>query len=92
MNETSGLYKGISALGNAIALAAMILGTPLVFSVTKRPLYAYFMDTWGPDFAVYLVWLMGGIEGFIIFSTTALLFKSGVVWTLTSLAMRRFRE
>ena len=92
MNETSGLYKGISALGNAVALAVTLLGTPLVFEITKRPLYRYFRDAWGSDLATYLVWAMGGIEGFIIFATTALLFKAGVVWALTALAMRRFND
>lgn len=90
--DTSGLYKGISALGSALAFGLTILATPLVFDLTKIPLYRYFLAQWGTDWAWLLVWVMGGIEAFAIFAASSLLLKAGMVWGMTTLAMRRFRE
>jgi len=90
--DTSGLYKGISALGSALAFGLTILATPLVFDLTKTPLYRYFLAQWGTDWAWLLVWVMGGIEAFAIFAASSLLLKAGMVWGMTTLAMRRFKE
>lgn len=90
--DTSGLYKGISALGSALAFGLTILATPLIFDLTKIPLYRYFLAQWGTDWAWLLVWVMGGIEAFAIFAASSLLLKAGMVWGMTTLAMRRFRE
>ncbi len=90
--DTSGLYKAISTLGGVLAFAIAVLATPLVFDLTKVPLYRYFLQHWGPDLAWILVWVMGAVEGFTIFAASALLLKAGMVWLLTSMAMRRFKE
>ena len=90
--DTSGLYKAISTLGGVLAFAISILATPLVFDLTKGPLYRYFLAHWGADLAWILVWVMGGVEAFAIFAASALLLKAGLVWLLTSMAMRRFKE
>lgn len=90
--DTSGLYKAISFLGGLLAAGIALLSTPLVFSVTKGPLYRYFFQHWGADLAWILVWVMGGLEGLTIFAASALLLKAGMVWLLTSMAMRRFKE
>lgn len=63
--DTSGLYKGISALGSALAFGLTILATPLIFDLTKIPLYRYFLAQWGTDWAWLLVWVMGGWGGMI---------------------------
>ncbi len=91
-NETSGLYKSISALGKAVALAATLIGTPLLFDATKGPLYTYFLKTWGADIAWILVWVMGAIEAYVIYASVSFLFTAGIVWIMTTLAVRRFRE
>ena len=90
--DTSGLYKSISTLGGVLAFGLTLLATPLVFDLTKAPLYRYFLAQWGADLAWILVWVMGGIEAFIIFAASSLLLKAGMVWLLTSMAMRRFKE
>ena len=90
--DTSGIYKAISFLGGLLATGIALLATPLVFSVTKIPLYRYFLQHWGGDLAWLLVWVMGGIEALTIFAASSLLLKAGMVWLLTSMAMRRFKE
>lgn len=93
MNETdqTGIYKSISTLGQVVGLAATILGTPLAYDATKRPLFLYFIKTWGRDWAEFLVLAMGGIEAALIYIVVSLLFTAGVIWIITTLAMRRFK-
>lgn len=90
--DTSGLYKSISTLGGVLAFGLTVFVTPWVFNLTKVPLYRYFLAHWGADLAWILVWVMGGVEAFAIFAASALLLKAGMVWLLTSMAMRRFKE
>lgn len=90
--EQSGLHKSISTLGQLVGLAATILGTPLVYDATKRPLLSYFIKTWGRDWAELLVLAMGGIEAALIYILVSLLFTAGVLWLITTLAMRRFKD
>ena len=90
--DTSGLYKSISTLGSVLAFTVAVLATPLVFDLTKVPLYRYFLQHWGADLAWILVWVMGAAEAFAIFAASSLLLKAGMVWLLTSMAMRRFKE
>ena len=94
MNEenTSGLYKSISLLGNVIAVAAVILGMPLVFGMTKVPLYVYLASWLRWDFAGILVWVMGAIEAYLIYVSVSFLVTAGIVWTTTTLAMRQFKK
>ncbi|MFT3815215.1 MAG: hypothetical protein QM740_17840 [Acidovorax sp.] len=89
--QPTGLYNGISTLGKVVALAAAILGTPLLYNATKGPLFSYFVKTWGRDWADLLVLTMGGIEAAVIYISVSLLFTAGVIWLITTLAMRRFR-
>lgn len=91
-NDSSGLYKAISTLGGVLAFGIALMATPLVFDWTKGPLYRYFLQHWGADLAWILVWVMGGVEAFAIFAASALLLKTSMVWLLTSMAMRRFKE
>lgn len=91
-NDSSGLYKAISTLGGVLAFGIALLATPLVFGLTKVPLYRYFITHWGADLAWILVWVMGGVEAIIIYAASALLLKASMVWLLTSMAMRRFKE
>ena len=90
--NTSGLYKSISLLGQVIAVAAVILGMPLVFGMTKVPLYLYLAGSWGRDIAGILVWVMGAIEAYLIYVSVSLLVTAGIVWFTTTLAMRQFRK
>ena len=89
--EPSGLYKSVSTLGKVVAVAAVILGTPLVFGMTKLPLFSYLAASWGRDIAGILVWVMGAIEVYLIYEATAFFFTAGVIWGLTALAARRFK-
>lgn len=90
--EPSGLYKSISTLANVIAFVVMLMGTPLLFDVTKWPLFRYFVKTWGRDIASLLVWLMGAIEAYLIYMAASFLLTAGIVWLVTALAMRRFKD
>ena len=93
MNEDqSGLYKTISNLGKVVGAAAVLLGTPLLYDATKRPLFSYFAKTWGRDLAEYLVLAMGAIEAYLIYVSVSLLFTAGTIWVITTLAMRRFKD
>jgi hypothetical protein len=74
----SGFYKIISTLGQILGVAAAILGTPLLFSMTKLPLYSYLRDARGRDIASILVWVMGAIEAYLIYVSVSLLFASTV--------------
>lgn len=88
----SGLYKSISTLAEVIAVVVMVMGTPRLFEMTKGPLFRYFIKTWDRDVASLLVWLMGAIEAYLIFMAASFLLTAGMVWLVTALAMRRFKD
>lgn len=88
----TGLYKTISTFADIIAVVAVIMVTPHVFNLTKRPLFSYFIKYWGRDFAELLVWVMGAIEAYLIFMATSLLLTGTVIWLVTTLIMRRFKD
>lgn len=90
--DTSGLYKSISSLGNAIALGAAVIGTPTAFDLTKDFLFAYFYRLWDSEIAAILVLVMAGIEAYVIYAATSFLFTAAVIWIITTLAVRRFKE
>ncbi|MCI2808928.1 hypothetical protein [Eoetvoesiella caeni] len=88
----SGLYQSISTLAGVIAFAVMLMGTPIVFEMTYRPLFSYFLKFWSRDLAESLVWVMGAVEACLIFMATSFLLTAGMVWIVTQLAMRRFKD
>ena len=88
----SGLYKVIKSFGEALAIIAAILGTPLLFNATKHPLFHYLRGAWGDDLSVILVWIMGAVEAYAIYAAVSLVFTAGVVWLMTWLAARQFGE
>lgn len=90
--DTSGLYKSISTLGDAIAWGAAILGTPMLFMATKAFFFSYFWKAWGAEIAGILIWVMGAIEAYVIYAATSFLFTAGTIWVMTALAVRRFKE
>jgi hypothetical protein len=90
--DSSGMYKMMAALGKAIGLAAAILGTPAIFEATKAPLFAYLARVWGNAFAEVLVWIMGAIEAFVLYGTVSFLFTAGLMWAVTTLVMRQFKD
>ena len=88
----SGLYKNIKTLGEGLAMAAAILGTPLLFNATKLPLYYYLRRAWGEELSALLVWIMGLVEAYVIYAAVSLVFTAAVVWIMTRLAARQFGE
>lgn len=90
--EPSGLYKSVSSLGKAIALGAALLATPAVFDVTKPFLFPYFSKTWGRDVAEILVWVMAGVEAYVIYAAVSFVFTAVMVWIMTVLAARGLGE
>ncbi|MEW3780771.1 hypothetical protein QOZ23_04580 [Pseudomonas aeruginosa] len=94
MNQTnpSGLYKRIATLGDALAFLAAIFGTPLIFDRTKGPAFRYLSHSWGHDFAEALVLFLGLIEGYVIYAAVSFVLSAALVWAMTALAARSFRE
>lgn len=90
--DTSGLYKSISSLGNAIALGTAVIGTPMAFDLTKDFLFGYFYNIWGGEIAAILVLVMAAIEAYVIYAAVSFLFTAAVIWIMTALAVRRFKE
>ena len=90
--EPSGLYTSVSTLGKVIGVAAVILGTPMVYGMTKAPLFSYLSAAWGRDIAGPLAWVMGAIEAYLLYESVSFLFTAGVIWAVTRLAMRRFED
>lgn len=88
----SGLYKRIGALGDAIAFLIAILTTPVIFDRTKGPAFRYLSHSWGHDVAEALVLFLGLVEGYVIYATVSFALSAGLVWALTALAARSFRE
>ena len=88
----SGVYKSIKTLGEALAIGAAILGTPVLFNATKHPLFRFLREAWGDELSVILVWVMGGVEAYAIYATVSLLFTAAVVWLMTWFAARHFGE
>lgn len=89
-SKGSAFHRAAGALGTAIGIGAAILLTPLVFRRTRGPLHTYLTDAWGADFSDALTWTFGGVEAFVIYAGTRLLFVSAVVWIFAALAARRF--
>lgn len=90
--EPSGLYKSVASLGNALALGAALLATPLAFDATKPFLSPYFRKTWGRDMADILLWVVAGVEAYMIYAAVSFLVTAIIVWVMTALATRRFRD
>lgn len=88
----SGLFKSISTLADVIAVAVTLFAMPLLFGMTKRPMFLYFTETWGRDLAKLLVWVMGAIEAYLVFMATSFVLTGALVWLVTTLAMRRFKD
>lgn len=88
----SGVYKSIKALGQALAIGTVILGTPLLFNATKHPLFHFLREGWGDELSVIFVWIMGIVEAFAIYAAVSLLFTAAVVWIMTRLAASHFGE
>lgn len=88
----TGLYKSVAALGNAIALGAALIGTPIIFNLTKELAFLYLAKAWGQGIAWVLVWVLGGIEAYIIYAAISFIFTVGIIWAMTVLAARNFRE
>ncbi len=94
MNQASpsGLYKRISTLGDAIAFLVATLATPLIFDRTKDSALRYLSHSWGHDYAEALVLLLGFIEGYVIYAAVSFMLSAALVWAMTALAARSFRE
>ncbi|HCL4135302.1 TPA: hypothetical protein N2C61_006467 [Pseudomonas aeruginosa] len=94
MNQTnpSGLYKSIAMLGNGLAALAALFGTPILFDATRGMAWAYLTKTWGRDFSAILVWILGAIEAYVIYAAVSFVLSAALVWAMTALAARSFRE
>ncbi|WP_167670764.1 hypothetical protein [Allopusillimonas ginsengisoli] len=90
--ESSGLYKSISMLGNAIALGAALIGTPIVFDATQQIAFFYLAKTWGLSTAEILIWVLAAIEAYVIYAAVSFIITAGIVWLITVIATRSFRE
>lgn len=92
VKKPSGLFDSMLKLGKAIGLAAAILLTPQAFALSQPALLRYLAPKVGIDLGVVLTWVMGGIEAYLIYHFVALLLTFLVVWLLTALAARGFRQ
>jgi hypothetical protein len=90
VGKGSVFYRGVSALGTAVGIGIAILSTPPVFAWTRGPLLAYLRGTWNATLASMLTWVFGGVEAFVVYAGTKLLFTSFVIWAMAALAARRF--
>lgn len=90
--EPSGLYKSISKLGNILGFVVMVMATPIVFGMAKRPMFSYFIKSWGRDIAEILVWVMGAVEAYLIFMAASFAVTGLILWAVTALVMRRFKD
>ena len=88
----NGIYGSVKTLGEALALGAAILGTPLVFNATKYPLFRYLRVAWGDEVAGLLVWVMAIVEAFAIYAAVSFVITTAVVWIMTRLAARHFGD
>jgi len=88
----SAIYQGISGLGSAIGLGVSILLTPQIYTWSKDALYSYLARYLRHDFAEILTVVMGGVEGFIIYSVISLLFTFVVTCAIATFAARRFSD
>lgn len=88
----SGLYKRIATLGDAIAFLVAIFATPLIFDWTKGAALRYLSNSWGHDFAEALVLFLGLVEGYVIYAAVSFALSAALVWAMTALAARSFRE
>jgi hypothetical protein len=88
----SGLYKTIAALGKAVGLGVSIMATPAVFNHTKVSILTYLSHTWGGEIAYYLTWVMGGVEAYVIYVVTSLVFTAGIVAMIAAAAARRYGD
>jgi hypothetical protein len=61
-----------------------------VFGWTKAPLMSYLLETWSENIATFLTYSFAGVEAYLIYGTTKLLFTSLVIWSFAALAARRF--
>lgn len=86
----SAFYRGVSALGTAIGLAAAILLTPWLFEITRGPLLSYLSDAWGAEYGEPLTYLFGAVEAFALYALVKLIFTSLVVFSFAAIAAKRF--
>lgn len=89
-DQESGVFKTIRSLGKALGLAASILGTPMVYGATRWKMYAYLSATWDENLAHILTVVMAGVEAYVIYVTTTLVFTGLVIWAMAALAARRY--
>lgn len=87
--KTSAVYKIISSLGTALGIGAAILATPVAFGRTKQPLFEYLLQTWSESIAQLLTYIFAGVEAFLIYGSTKLIFTSLVAGAMTAFAARR---
>lgn len=85
----SPISQALSLLGTTGGIGVAILLTPLLFGVTKQPLFSYLSKAWGPDLASLLTWVMGGVEGVVIYIVTKLLISIAATSAIVALAARR---
>lgn len=85
----SAISQGLSLLGTASGIGVAILLTPLLFGLTKQPLFSYLSESWGPALASMLTWVMGGVEGVVIYVVTKLLISIAATSAIVALAARR---
>lgn len=83
----SPLTRCLSMLGTAGGVAAAILLTPLLFSLTEHWLSGYLTNAWG-GFAALLTLAMGVICAVVLFAVTKILIISGLTAAIVSLAAR----
>lgn len=87
-----GIQRGVGAIGAALGLAVSLLTAPLVFDLTREPLFAYFLRHFHErDVALGLTWFFGAIEAFLIFGVSNLIFTATLMYVFAALAVRSLR-
>ena len=87
-----GIQKATAAIGAALGLAVALLATPVLFELTRNPLYAYFFRYFPDrDIALGLMWLFGAIEAFLVFAFSNLIFTAILMYLFAALAVRSLR-
>lgn len=87
-DQPSGLYQTVSHLGTALGLAAAIFATPIFYGWGKAAVWRYLLASFGPDYALWLLWTTGAIEAFVVFTICKVLVTFALTWLMAALAAR----
>lgn len=86
--QAGSFYSSIRGLATSLAIAAAILATPPLYSLTVGPLYTHLENAYGPDWASLLTPLFGLVEAAIVFFSARALFSICAVWITLALISR----